>query len=86
MEGATPPAAWILSRLCEEFHCLPGALEDEDVMQLLEIIDLRQYAQAKHLIEREDTDEDAIRKQGIPDSMISEVMANKEKAIGKRIG
>ena len=45
--------AWLISIVCEEFHCLPSqAIEaiEEDVGGLLfQIIDLRSYAKAKEV-------------------------------------
>lgn len=45
------PEEWVISRICEEFNCLPNAavqaiLEDEGGL-LFKIMDLRAYARAK---------------------------------------
>jgi hypothetical protein len=45
------PDEWIISRVCEEFHCLPSeaieAIEDDVGGLLFTIIELRSYARAK---------------------------------------
>jgi hypothetical protein len=41
----------VVSRLCEEFACLPSALDGEDLSQLLTILDLRNYARAKQALD-----------------------------------
>lgn len=42
---------WLLSRVCEEFHCLPDEGErlvmDDPAHRAIDIIELRAYAQAK---------------------------------------
>ena len=47
------PDEWIISRVCEEFHCLPAAAEEailEDVgFRVFKILELRDYAKAKHI-------------------------------------
>ena len=51
LEGAEPPEAWIVSRICEEFGCLPSEAVNElevDVRKhLFQIMQLRSYAAAK---------------------------------------
>ena len=49
LKGAQPPTAWVVSRVCEEFGCLPDAacrlLDDEAYSRLaFTIMDLRAYA------------------------------------------
>ena len=55
MEGAEPPEAWIVSRICEEFGCLPSQAINElaiDVRKhLFQIIKMRAYANAKHRLD-----------------------------------
>ncbi len=58
MEGDTlsqPPWEWAVSRVCEEFHCLPSAavneLMDDPDRLALEIIELRAYARAKEQLD-----------------------------------
>mgnify|MGYP005812539395 FL=1 len=49
--GAEAPSAWIISRICEEFHCTPSvaiAELDQDYRRLIfEIMRMRVYAAAK---------------------------------------
>jgi hypothetical protein len=55
LEGAEPPEAWIISRICEEFGCLPSEAVNElevDVRKhLFVIMKLRAYAAAKHRLD-----------------------------------
>jgi hypothetical protein len=61
----------VISRICEEFHCLPGAaLEaiEEDVGGLLfKIIDLRSYARAKKTFEEGQKESDISKRPSGPD-------------------
>ncbi len=48
--SAPPPPRWLVSRVCEEFHCLPAQAEqelDRDFDGVLEVIELRAYAQTR---------------------------------------
>ena len=60
---------WIISRICEEFHCLPtrAALElDQDPEQMaLHILPLRAFQRAKSLHDSADTAE---KRKRLPDS------------------
>lgn len=51
MEGSSPPEGWIVSRICEEFHCLPSQAIAElkiDYRRLVfDILKMRAYAAAK---------------------------------------
>tara|TARA_B100000949_G_scaffold4534_2_gene3937 strand:+ start:7549 stop:7806 length:258 start_codon:yes stop_codon:yes gene_type:complete len=55
LEGAAPPAAWIVSRICEEFGCLPSEAVSEmekDVRKhLFQIMQMRCYAAAKRRLD-----------------------------------
>jgi hypothetical protein len=46
-----PPDEWVISRICEEFGCLPSAaireLEDGDADVLFTVLEMRSYARAK---------------------------------------
>ncbi len=50
--GAKVPSAWIISRVCEEFHCTPSVaiaeLERDYRRIIFEILRMRVYAAAKH--------------------------------------
>lgn len=65
MEGAIPPPEWLISRVCEEFGCLPSeAVRElmEDPTQLaLDILELRAYARAKAALEQAERPEDVPR-------------------------
>lgn len=43
---------WVVSRICEEFHCLPSAAIHEPLDLCLGIIECRNYARAKRLVEQ----------------------------------
>ena len=68
----SPPFQWLISRICEEFHCLPSEalteLLDEPRGMALDILELRAYARAKEAMDN------AKRKEDIPDSpMVGQV-------------
>jgi len=75
MEGASPPEAWIVSRICEEFQCLPSEAVrelDKDYRKLIfEILRMRVYAASKH---RFDNMKKGDNLDNVP--MIEEVIAN----------
>jgi len=52
---AEPPVEWLVSRVCEEFGCLPRAavaeLYDDPELMALTILRLRAYARAKQDID-----------------------------------
>jgi len=61
VEGASAPIEWIISRVCEEFHCLPSQAEaelDNPDSIALEIIQLRAYAKTKAQIDRAKSEDD----------------------------
>lgn len=64
------PYEWVISRVCEEYHCLPAqAIEaiDNDVDGLLfKIIDFRAYAEAKRLYEQGQKETDLERRPSGP--------------------
>lgn len=63
-----PPFEWLVSRVCEEFHCLPSEavneLMDDPSHMALDIIELRAYAVAKNMLDKAQSDKD------IPDGPI----------------
>ena len=61
-EDSDPPDEWIISRICEEFNCLPsealGELMDEPRGMALDIMELRAYARAKDALDNAEKKED----------------------------
>lgn len=55
-ETRETPDAWIVSRVCEEFRCLPSQavreLEDEDAELVFAVLEMRAFARAKAEVER----------------------------------
>lgn len=56
MEGeGEPPWEWIVSRVCEEFGCLPSdavrELMDDPAGLALDVMELRAYARAKEALD-----------------------------------
>lgn len=78
MTGAVPPREWWISRVCEEFHCTPSQALQEDAWDVLNILELRQYARAYGAVMRPDSTEESLQKEGIPDAFVRLVMANIE--------
>ena len=56
MEGGDLPEEWLISRICEEFGCLPSQAVEElyegPTQLVLDIIEIRAYAQAKRTVEQ----------------------------------
>lgn len=48
----------MISRLCDEFHCLPSQAVHEPFDLCLRILEYRAYARAKHLVEQSRSFED----------------------------
>lgn len=50
-----PPAEWLISRVCEEFRCLPSValreLEEHDADLVASVMALRSYAAAKQHVD-----------------------------------
>ncbi len=55
VEGAASPFEWIVSRICEEFHCRPTEamqeLRDDRWRLTFAILEMRAYAHAKHRLD-----------------------------------
>lgn len=60
MEGASPPQAWVLSRICEEFGVplVQGGAVDQPYALALEVLELRAYARAKEALDRAKSEAD----------------------------
>ena len=81
-----PPAEWLLSQLLEEFPgCTPAQVKEMDVEELLLIRELRLYARSKRAIDQmpEDSSEDDLKKAGLSDYRITQVMANYERQLAE---
>lgn len=54
-ETREPPDEWVISRICEEFTCLPShavrELDHGDVDLLITVMEMRAYARAKQELE-----------------------------------
>ena len=53
--------------MCEEFGCLPSALDDEDPGLLLTIMEYRAYAQAKNALEQASSEAEVPRTSSVED-------------------
>lgn len=50
------PADWFISRICEEFHCIPSVADeefDDDPVRILNILEMRAFQRAKEAIDRD---------------------------------
>lgn len=69
------PFEWLVSRVCEEFGCLPSQavkeLMDDPLQMATEIMSLRSYAEAKHILDNATAQKDI--PQGM-DKSIKQVM------------
>lgn len=76
----------MLSQLLEEFPgCTPAQIKEMDVEELLLIRELRLYARSKRAIDQmpEDSDEADLKKAGISEYRVSQVMANYERQLAE---
>lgn len=65
---------WLMSRICEEFHCLPATGErlllDDPEQDALEILSLRAYARAKSAYDAVNGEIDKLEKTPLMDQVI----------------
>ena len=87
LDGAAsePPEEWVISRVCEEFHCLPSAaieeLEAGPLNLATDIIMLRAYAEAKRAVDGAKSEDD------LPNSpLIDQVMEIQAELIKEQRG
>jgi len=75
-----------LSRICEEFNCLPSQALREDIGTILDIVNARVYRRAKAAVEDPDIDDAAMVKLNVSPEMVTLVMENIERSLsdGKR--
>jgi hypothetical protein len=85
LEGSSDevPFEWVISRVCEEFNCLPSAavreLMNDPAQMALDIIEFRAYARAKEALDNAKKPED------VPDSpMIEMVWLVQEEMLKRR--
>lgn len=61
-EATDLPFEWIISRICEEFNCLPSAalreLMNDPAQMAIDIMELRAYARTKEAIDNAHSDKD----------------------------
>jgi hypothetical protein len=54
-DSFSPPFEWLVSRVCEEFHCLPSQavkeIMNDPLNMAFEILELRAYAQTKEQLD-----------------------------------
>lgn len=71
------PFEWLVSRVCEEFNCLPSAavreIMDDPGGMAMEIIRLRHYARTKDILDNAKTAADIPR--GVDVSQVLEIQA-----------
>lgn len=65
---------WWISRVCEEFHCLPDVaeqwLEDDGDQRLVDILMLRSYARAKAVYDAVNGDVSKLEQSWLMDQVI----------------
>ena len=57
----SPPTEWLISRVCDEFHCVPSQAIRElerDPELVFEVMELRAYAQTKEQMDRAENQSD----------------------------
>ena len=73
---------WIVSRICEEFHCLPDearrAMDDDYNGSIFKIIDMRGFANAKQRIDQADSKNVPTDKQAVKYLQIEMGLVGKE--------
>ena len=47
-----PPDEWMVSRVCEEFHCTPAEALDQPYDLTMTVMHMRAYASAKQALEQ----------------------------------
>jgi hypothetical protein len=79
------PFEWMVSRVCEEFHCLPSQavreIMDDPQQMALDIIHLRGYAYAKETLENAKSSRDIPR--GVNVEQVLEIKAEIMKEDGQ---
>lgn len=55
-DGSPMPDDWLLSRICEEFQCVPSVADaefEDDPVRILNILEMRGFARAKEAMDRD---------------------------------
>jgi hypothetical protein len=69
-QRAEPPFEWVISRICEEFNCLPSEalreLEESPFGLVMDIMEMRYYVQVKEQIDNA-KDSDSMPKGALAD-------------------
>lgn len=60
---------------------MPSQALEEDADLVMTIMEMRSYARAKEIIERESTSEEDARRAGVTEERIEQVMANIERML-----
>jgi hypothetical protein len=80
---AEPPDEWVISRICEEFGCLPSQarreLECHDAALVFTILELRTYARAKEAFDRGKKEKDGLT--DMPPRLLAWVVEIEEEAL-----
>lgn len=71
------PEAWLISRICDEFGCLPSDAIYEPLPLVVEIMDLRAYARAKAATEQWEAADSKTRGDPPSGPMVDAVRANR---------
>ena len=77
-----PPFEWLISRICEEFHCRPTEamqeLRDDRWRLTFAILELRAYAHAKHRLDH------AQKGESLEDVPLIDEVLNNEVALARQ--
>ena len=79
---------WIVSRLCEEFHCLPAQAErlwlDDPTDAAVQIMELRSYAAALRAYQQADGKVDQLDESPMMDLVLANVFALHRERVAAR--
>ncbi len=90
LEGhGEPPEEWIVSRICDEFGCLPSVaireMEETPAGLLWTILDMRAYARAKADIDRAKEDDSAEIEYSEMHDLVEEMGAEADAVIAREL-
>ncbi len=80
------PFEWIISRVCEEFNCLPSQayreIMNDPSQMVFDIMELRSYARAKEILDNAKKEEDIPNSPAIDQVwMVQEELARRQKEV-----